>query len=180
MRLKTFLLLTALLLLGFGASAQFTFQSFPLCWDVGGQDSSIYRIVLYTDQASAGMELGYYDKEGNEITVSGGSLSQGLCSRGDTLNVVQILDPNCGVSREVTNQRVTGAATTTIAASTYYAVSIVVVTGAVDITMGAGSAQTVPTGYILNIESPHPCEYIETQIEIDTGSGDEVIITYMQ
>ena len=51
-----------------------------ICWNVGGTDSSLLRVVLQSTRTSERITIGYYNAAGTEITVSGGTLALGWCN----------------------------------------------------------------------------------------------------
>jgi len=50
-----------------------------LCWTVGSTDSSLMRVVLQSTRTTERITLGYYNAQGTEITVAGGTLALGWC-----------------------------------------------------------------------------------------------------
>lgn len=50
-----------------------------ICWTVGSTDSSLMRVVLQSTRTTERITLGYYNAQGTEITVAGGTLALGWC-----------------------------------------------------------------------------------------------------
>lgn len=57
---------------------QYAIIASDVCWIVSGQDSSLTRLTYVTSSA-ASSELKYLNADGNEVTVTGGSLYNGKC-----------------------------------------------------------------------------------------------------
>lgn len=57
---------------------QYAIIASDVCWIVSGQDSSLTRLTYVTSSA-ASSNLKYLNADGNEVTVTGGSLYNGKC-----------------------------------------------------------------------------------------------------
>ena len=64
------------------AQPRYSVEKIPLCWTVGSTDSSITKVVLISSASDQLVTIGYYNADGNDITVSGGSLQFGYCGTG--------------------------------------------------------------------------------------------------
>jgi len=76
------LLLVCLPLASAMAQTRYSVEKIPLCWTVGSTDSSITKVVLISSASDQMVTIGYYNADGDDVTVSGGTLQYGYCGTG--------------------------------------------------------------------------------------------------
>jgi len=64
------------------AQPRYTVEKIPMCWTVSAVDSSVTKIVLISSVSDQLITIGYYNADGAEVTVSGGTLAYGYCGTG--------------------------------------------------------------------------------------------------
>lgn len=177
---QIFFVLSFFLLSGAVSAQYYSLIPTPLCWNPSPSvDSSIIAVRFYIAGNTTTQPIGstgYWDLYGNAVTITGGELHSGFCS-GDTMIVVPVLPPDCEVTRALDHFDLT-TGTTTFNADTYYSVAMSVITGTASVTINS-KTYSYPAGLNVRIYSPHQCEYLPDEIEIEVTSG-RVIVETMQ
>lgn len=150
-----------------------------MCWN---GDSTILRVQFYSLNSANSSTVGttkYWDLWGNPVDVSGGGqILSGSCAS-DTLATFEVVDPNCQVTRDIDQDNLATAATTTYTANTYYSITISVISAPVSIVYN-GKTVSYPAGFTQTIISPHQCEFIPDQVQVIVGSGGRAVASLMQ